>query len=238
MSGREPFRIRPIRQVDVYREVLGQLERLVGSLRPGDRIGSERELAEQLQVSRVSVREALRTLEAMGRVEIRRNAGCFVVDPEGTLSPEGLRAGMAVDADFLQWLSELRAALDAKAVELAARRSDLDLGPLRQILDQTASELARSKRADTTIDMRFEAALARMAGNPLLVRLQATVHRLWAEAWSEAGLAAGDRRDFHRAHEEILAALERGEGERAVRLMNEHVDRTVPSETRDELRRS
>jgi GntR family transcriptional regulator, transcriptional repressor for pyruvate dehydrogenase complex len=230
VSGREPFRIRPIRQVDVYREVLGQLERLVGSLRPGDRIGSERELAEQLRVSRVSVREALRTLEAMGRVEIRRNAGCFVIDPEGTLPPDRLRAGMAVDAEFLQWLSELRAALDAKAVELAARRGKLDLAPLRGLLEQTGAELAGSEGADTSMDMRFEAVLARMAGNPLLIRLQATVHRLWAEAWSEAGLAAGDRREFHREHEAILAALERGEGQRAVRLMNEHVDRTVPTE--------
>lgn len=230
MGGREPFRIRPIRQVDVYREVLGQLERLVGSLRPGDRIGSERELAEQLRVSRVSVREALRTLEAMGRVEIRRNAGCFVVDPEGTLPADRLRAGMAVDAEFLQWLSELRAALDAKAVELAARRGDLDLAPLRELLEQTGAELAGDEDVETSMDIRFEAVVARMAGNPLLTRVQAAVHRLWAEAWTEAGLAAGDRHEFHREHREILAALERGDGPGAVRLMSEHVDRTVPSE--------
>lgn len=59
-AHREPFRLLPIKQVQVYREVFQQLDRLVGRSEPGTRLLPERELAEHLRVSRVSVREAPR----------------------------------------------------------------------------------------------------------------------------------------------------------------------------------
>jgi GntR family transcriptional repressor for pyruvate dehydrogenase complex len=226
MSERRPFEIIPIRQVDVYREVLRQLDGLVGSLRPGDRLGSERELAERLNVSRVSVREALRALESMGRVEVRRNAGTYVLDPDGGLPGDALRRGLEVDTRYLQWLSELRSAIETKIVELVARRR-ADLGPVRALVRQAGDELAERPGQDGMMDMRFEVLLAQAAGNELLTRMQRMVHRLWVAGWAEAGLSPGDRHAFHAEHEAILAALEAGDGARAVELMHDHVDRPV-----------
>lgn len=225
--SREPFHLLPIPKVEVYREVLRQLDALVATLSPGDRLGAERELAERLGVSRVSVREALRALESMGKVEIRRNAGTYVVDPDGSLPIEPLRNGLVVDARYLQWLTELRSAVDAKAIELAGR-SGIDLAPVRELLHRAATELATSDEGpDPTQDLRFEALLARLAGNPLLARTQRTVHRLWVAAWAEAGLSPGDRHAFHAEHLAMLAALEAGDVARAVDLMHAHVDRPV-----------
>ena len=221
-----PFEIIPIQQVHVYREVFRQLDRLASTLAPGDRLGSERELAERLQVSRVSVREALRALEGMGKVEVRRNAGTYVVDPAGRLDIDQIRGGLPADADYLGWLSQLRAAIEVKVVELAGRRR-ADLAPARRILDQVGDELARDPAEDPAMDLRFEVVLGQLVENPLLERAQRMVHRLWVTGWSDAGLSPGDRHAFHREHEAILAALESGRVPLATQLMRDHVDRPV-----------
>jgi GntR family transcriptional repressor for pyruvate dehydrogenase complex len=220
------FEIVPIRQVDVYREVLAQLEGLVRTMPAGARLAPERELAEQLKVSRVSVREALRALESMGKVEIRRNTGAFVLDPDGAPPLGHLRQGLQVDAAFLQWLTEARAAIEVKVVELVAG-SAADLSAARAVLERAGDEARGHLGSQGSLDLRFEAALGRIAGNPLLTRMQSMVHQLWVEAWSEAGLAPGEYATFHAEHEQILAALEAGDGSLAVRRMAEHVDRRV-----------
>lgn len=224
-----PFQILPIRQVQVYREVFRQLDGLASSLRPGDRLGSERELAERLNVSRVSVREALRALEGMGKVEVRRNAGTYVVDPAGRFDIDQIRAGLPADTAYLGWLSQLRSAIEVKVVEIVGRRR-ADLAPVRRLLQQAADELDRDPAEDPAQDLRFEALLAQLVENPLLQRAQRMVHRLWVTGWSDAGLSPGDRHDFHREHEAILAALESGQVPLASRLMRDHVDRPVVGE--------
>lgn len=218
---RLPFDITPIRQVHVYREVFRQLDGLVSSMRPGDRLSSERDLAGRLHVSRVSVREALRALQSTGKVEVRRNAGTYVLDPEG-LHSEHIRGGLPADAAYLGWLAELRSAIEVKVVELVGTHG-ADLAPVRRLLEQAVDELDRNQTAGPATDLRFEGLLAQLVGNPLLQRTQRMVHRLWVTAWSDAGLPAGDRRGVHREHEAILAALESGDATLATRLTRDHV---------------
>ena len=77
-------RFRPIRQLRVSEEVAEQLKQsiLLGHFKAGDKLPSERDLAEEFQVSRVAVREALRSLENTGFIETRQGAtgGAFVTD--------------------------------------------------------------------------------------------------------------------------------------------------------------
>src|SRR5256886_15852175 len=80
-GGGEPLTvIEPIRRIRLYQGIVEQIEGLLekGDLRPGDQLPPERQLAEQFQVSRASVREALRTLELLGIVETRAGGGTFV----------------------------------------------------------------------------------------------------------------------------------------------------------------
>src|ERR687887_1393283 len=72
--------IEPIRRSRLYEGIVQQIEGLLekGDLKPGDQLPPERQLAEQFQVSRASVREALRTLELLGIVETRAGGGTFV----------------------------------------------------------------------------------------------------------------------------------------------------------------
>jgi GntR family transcriptional repressor for pyruvate dehydrogenase complex len=224
MPDRRSFRLLPIKQVHVYREVFAQLDGMVATMAPGERLQSERDLAERLQVSRVSVREALRALESMGKIEIRRNSGAFVLDPDGTLPAEQLLAGMPPGAESLQWLTDLRTAVETRVVQLLARHPQPDLSAVREFLDRAEGELADQDVQQGSLDVRFEALLARAAGNPVLERAQKWVHQAWVTAWGEFGAAPGDRRSLHLEHIAILAALEAGDAARAVALMEDHVD--------------
>jgi GntR family transcriptional regulator, transcriptional repressor for pyruvate dehydrogenase complex len=227
-KGRKAFEIVPIKRVDVYESVLAQLNALItaSGMKPGDRLPPERELVERLEVSRVSVREALRALESMGKIEIRRNAGSFVVNPNGSAFASQLKASHPVNRAFLDYLVDVRAAVEDKVVELVAKRADADLSAVRTVLERTEAERAESGERGS-LDLRFEAALAREASNPLLAEMQRSVHQLWVEAWSECRIAPGDWRQLHAEHLAIIDALDRGDGEAARRLMADHVDRTV-----------
>lgn len=226
--GREPFEIVPIERVDVYESVLAQLNALISEsgMEPGERLPPERELVERLGVSRVSVREALRALESMGKIEIRPNAGSFLVHPNGNAFASQMRSVLPVDRAFLRHLVDVRAAVEDKVVALVAGRAGADLAAVREVLERAEADLSETGEPGS-MDLRFEAALAREAGNPLLTEMQRSVHHLWVEAWSECRIAPGDWRRFHEEHLGIFGSLEAGDAEKARRLMADHVDRTI-----------
>src|SRR5215208_2353082 len=178
-NKRQPFEIVPIKRVDVYESVLAQLNALIteSGMEPGDRLPPERELVEKLGVSRVSVREALRALESMGKIEIRPNAGSFLVHPNGNALVNQLRAVAPVDRAFLGHLIDVRAAVEDRVVALVAGRSGADLSAVRVVLERSGTSLRESGEAGS-LDLSFEAALAREAGNPLLAEVQRSVHHL------------------------------------------------------------
>lgn len=233
-SGRDrkPFEIYPIRRVDVYESVLGQLDRLISDMQPGERLPPERELVERLGVSRVSVREALRALASMGKIEIRRNAGSFVLHPPGNALSHQLRSIAPVDEQFLRHLIDVRAAIEDKVV--ACIPDGADLSATKAVLEAAEGALVEEEDAEPgSLDLQFESVLGRISGNPLLHELQRSVHQLWFEAWSECGIAPGNRRQLHQEHVAIFQALKDGDNERARQLMADHVDRTLDGATPD-----
>lgn len=224
-AGREPFKIYPIRRVDVYQAVLGQLEAMIQELPTGSRLPPERELVERLKVSRVSVREALRALESMGKIEIRRNQGSYVVDPKRTIIASHLRSVVPKGDDLIDHLVHVRAAIEDRVV--ACIKPTTDLAPVKAMLESTALELESEDLEPGSLDMRFEVMLGRLTGNPLLTELQDSIHELWIEAWTDRGVAPGDRKQLHDEHMAIYQALERNDIDEARKLMSQHVDRPV-----------
>lgn len=230
--SRKPFEIYPIRRVDVYESVLGQLQRLVAEMQPGDRLPAERELVERLSVSRVSVREALRALASMGKIEIRRNAGSFVLHPTGNAFTQQLRSVLPVDRRFLDHLIDVRAAIEDKVVMCIPHGADLTA--VKSVLEGAESALAEEDNIEPgSLDLQFEAVLGRIAGNPLLQEVQRSIHQLWFEAWSECGIAPGNRLQLHDEHVAIFRSLEANDIDSARQLMADHVDRTLDHATPD-----
>jgi GntR family transcriptional repressor for pyruvate dehydrogenase complex len=98
---------------------------LAGSLKPGDRLISERELASQLGVSRPIVREALRALTVLGIVEIRDRIGTVVTRPDVSVLNDFFTFALAQQADMLDDVMQARVAIECQAIRLACERASI-----------------------------------------------------------------------------------------------------------------
>lgn len=229
MNDRRQFRIHPIDQVDVHEAVRERISELMreGGYQPGDRLPSERELAEGLRVSRVVVREALKVLEALGMVQVRQGSGTYVVDARRDPVAAALVADATIDLGFIRHLIDLRAALDVKAAELAAEHATAgDLTRLRAVLRELDAEHSRDPAA-ASLSLVFESLLAQIAGNPLLAANQRAVHQIWGQAWSAVGLAPGPKHAFNTEHRAIFEAVAAHDPIAAGQLMAAHVGRDL-----------
>jgi GntR family transcriptional regulator, transcriptional repressor for pyruvate dehydrogenase complex len=154
-------------------------------MKSGDRLPLEREPVEKLGVSWVSLREAFRAPESMGKIQIQRNAGSFVVSPNRSVVASRLQASHPVVRAFLDYLVDVRAAVEGKMVELVAKRADADLSVVRAALERTEAEMGEFVQWGS-LDFRFETALAREADNPLLTEMQPSGRQLWSRLGASA----------------------------------------------------
>ncbi len=162
----------PLHQIEsrrLYRQIADQLRSLVeqGEFARGTRLPAERELAQQLGVSRPSVREALIALEVEGLVEVRMGSGIYVRDhllpPAGRAAPvtaepplETIRARELIECELAA-----RAAASMKAPQLRGLREALRL--MRNEVD--------AERMPTQADRLFHVRIVESAGNPVLTRI-------------------------------------------------------------------
>lgn len=178
-----------------------------GTFAPGQRL-TEDALAESYGVSRVPVREALRTLEAEGFAFSRPYAGVFVAE---------LTEAEAAD------LLEIRARLEPLCASRAAvRRTPEQLGRLKE-LTALGQEAVRDGRLDelTRLNSRFHEVLAEASGSALLSQLITQLS--WKIAWVYAVELPRRAEDSWHEHEEICVALEAGDPERAQNLVAVHI---------------
>lgn len=178
-----------------------------GVFTPGQRL-TEDTLAESYGISRVPVREALRTLEAEGFAYSRPYAGTFVAE---------LTEDEAAD------LLEIRAVLEPLCASRAARRRTPEqLGRLKE-LTALGQDAVRTGRLDelTRLNSRFHEVLAEASGSTLLAQLITQLG--WKIAWVYAVELPRRATDSWDEHERICAALEAGDADRARDLVTEHI---------------
>lgn len=228
------FRLEPLARAKTYELVVHQLkeEIFAGRLKPGDRLPGERQLSEQLQVSRPSVREAVRILQAMEVVRSRPGAGVgsgLVVSaaPDRALS-DLLRLHVAVSSYSMSDVVRVRMALEDRSVRrLAERFAEVDTSQVQQALAQMARPgLDRATFHD--LDTAFHLALARCSNNALLADLMSAlrdaVRRPMARAFDEDPHWDDRVPDLVREHEQIFAAVTAGDPVAAAALMRAHVE--------------
>ncbi|MEV0705982.1 GntR family transcriptional regulator [Nocardia aurea] len=192
-------------QQQVCRAIRDQI--ILGVFAPGQRL-TEDTLAETFGVSRVPVREALRTLEAEGFAFSRPYAGTFVAE----LTEEEA-------ADLL----EIRALLEPLCASRAAqRRTPEQLGRLKE-LTALGQDAVRAGRFDelTRLNSRFHEVLAEASGSAMLAQLITQLG--WKIAWVYAVELPRRAADSWYEHERICGALEAGDADAARRLVAEHI---------------
>jgi GntR family transcriptional regulator, transcriptional repressor for pyruvate dehydrogenase complex len=216
--------LQPIQRSPLYEQVVARLRDFIDleELRPGDRLMSERDLAERLGVSRTSVRQALTVLRVQGLVEIRHGDGVYLVTPPGDMIPSlALEvANSEVDHPMI-W--EVREGIEVQSARLAARRrTDEDLAGMAAAL--AGMDASISHGGDGILgDRHFHRAVAQAAHNELLAQLHDQLRDL-IDRTSEASLTRPGRPPVSlEEHREIFEAVERGDEDDAVELMRVHI---------------
>lgn len=162
----------PIRTERIYQKIVDQIREMLnrGQLRPGDRLPSEREIAEQLQVSRPAVREAFSALELMGLIEVRPGEGTFVKSGD-VITPFAYLLSLVGNAEQAREMMEVRLPLEAQAACLAASRATPeDLSRIAHFLQIMERDLQGDDLGEKA-DWEFHMAVALASHNGLLIRV-------------------------------------------------------------------
>jgi len=231
MGAPEPLKnsqdaLRPVRRTSVCDEIITQILDLIARnvLCPGDRLPAERELCKRFGVGRSSLREALRSLAAMGILEGRIGEGTFVCDNSQFLQ-KALQWGLLLDRKKVQDLMETRLMLESENAFWAAQRAkEEDLNAIEEAL--VAMKLGLGDReVFLSADLHFHLLIARATQNSILASLlEAT--RGYLQEWIERSLVARAELRSRRSLEEhgcIIGALRGGDAERARAAMAAHI---------------
>ncbi|MEU6390636.1 FadR/GntR family transcriptional regulator [Streptomyces sp. NPDC046939] len=212
------------------RDLQERIKRLIVERRlpPGASLPTEPELMELLGVSRNSVREALKALQAMGIVEIRHGFGTYVGPMSMAPMIEGLAfrtvAGHYRGEDSLLQLLELREAVETGLVaRLAGRVPETDLAELDALVGQMEKEAGSPEGAvSAATDRAFHATLYRGLGNPLLVEVMEAFWEAFHRVRTDLVEVPQNPEVTCRQHREILDAVRSGEVIRAERAIRDH----------------
>jgi GntR family transcriptional regulator, transcriptional repressor for pyruvate dehydrogenase complex len=203
-------------------------------LSPGDMLPSERQIQQQLQISRASVREALRLLQMMGLVEARHGKGLFVSGSNLLPMVDAyVNTIRLVDEDSFGHLLDVREALELGAADLAAKlRTPDDLQRLEAVLT-VAKHRVQTGGSALKEDLGFHDLLIKATHNPLLERLYSCIAPFLLEVRTRSAERAerehvGSREDDWKVaihdHTTIFHAIRDQDTALAVRLMHEHLD--------------
>jgi GntR family transcriptional repressor for pyruvate dehydrogenase complex len=229
LTDTPPASRRTARSPRAFEEIatLIRAELAAGHLGVGTRLPSERALAEQFGVSRNTLREALRSLEHAGLVQLHKGAqgGAFISQRSDQAIATGLQDLFSVGAIQPAQLTEARIWLEAVVVREACRRATAqDIAALRRNVEETAVAMAADdfpRRAQKNIE--FHRILARMAGNPIMEVLVNAVLDVLREFIRTIG--AYPNHHVLPSRRRFIAHLERGDADAAAAEMEASLKR-------------
>jgi DNA-binding FadR family transcriptional regulator len=232
VSGDLPFQA--VEQRRTFEQILLQVEEAIinGTLTPGDRLPPERDLAQTFNVSRASVREALRVLEMFGVITARKGTGADSGSIVAASAQNGLESALRLHVGLLRIptkdMMEVRAVLEQQAARGAAEHVD-------DKMTARLHEIVAGMRAATGIvefnelDTEFHVEIARVSGNALLPvlmeALRGTMRRAMLEGFEQLMDWRAERDHLVGEHERMVGFIEAGDQEAAAAAMQGHVVR-------------
>lgn len=227
------LRLEPLDRVRTYELVVRQLrqEIFAGRLRPGDRLPGERQLSEQLNVSRPSVREAVRILQAMGVLKSTpgtgANSGLVVSTRPSRALTELLGLHVALSSYSVAEIMDVRLALETRIVRQAAENP----GELPEEIDRYLDDMADpgvDRHEFHDLDAELHVAFARASSNRFMADLMAAMREAVRGPMTAAFVDDENWPDRHqtlvREHVEIYEAIKAGDGNLAEHLIRQHIE--------------
>jgi GntR family transcriptional repressor for pyruvate dehydrogenase complex len=216
-----------VRTSRLYEQIVQQIEESVlkGTLKPGDQLPAERELAQQLGVSRTAVREAVKTLREKGLVEAYSGRGTFVTDGTSQAARQSFDLMVKVgQQEGSPHLAELRLILEPGIAGLAAARiQEPEIVAMREAV-AIMNRAQKDPGAYIEADLDFHLALAEAAANPLILSLIDSIVGLLREQRIRIFNVEGGPQRGQIHHKRILDAVERHDAEMAQEAMRAHLE--------------
>ena len=222
--------LRRIKPKKIYEEVSEILHEKIraGLLKPGDRLDSVEQLAEQLQVSRSAVREALSALKAMGLIEIKQGSGTFVKSVTSNQLDFPLSTAILTNKQDVSHLLEVRKIIEVgTAASAAIHRTDADIQKMTQILEEMQRVQGDGELGEK-VDFQFHAAISAASQNPLLTTILDQVSGLMLETmketrriWLYSKKTTSEK--LYDEHMQIFLAIKQQNEELAKHAMSSHL---------------
>lgn len=214
----------PIKSDKVYEIIMKQIKELVksGEFKCGDKLPSERELAEKLNVSRTSVREALKALETLGLIESKHGGGNYIKNNFENILLEPLSIAFLLIGHKNLEVLELRRIIEPKASSLAAKNiNDEELIEIKKILDEIKK--TSDCKLCAKLDKEFHSAIAKASKNHLLFVIISSLSSLIEEYIEDSDIYKNNKSRINSEHENILKALENHDAENAFLYAEKHL---------------
>ena len=220
----------PIKKIRLSERVIDAIREMIveEDFNPGDKFYSENELTKKLEVSRSSIREAVRILEATGLVSVKHGKGIFISD--------SMKQEMEA---FSNWLKnnetaliehfEVRLIIDPKAAAAAARNADqADIEQMEEVCNDFFQKTKENNTAGLIkCDEEFHRLLAKSTKNKTLYFVMKTMTNSLSEGWISSLHVPGRTQKTVGEHKDILDAIKQGDPARAEQAMVVHLKNAV-----------
>ena len=215
-----------VRKTRVFEGIAQQIQRLIvdGTLKPGDRLPPERELAERFGVGRSSVRDAIRTLELVGLVVPRHGEGTVVADisPEAVVTP--IASVLLRKRELIGELLDVRKMIEPPlAARAAVRATEEDVARLEDVLRRQREKMLRGE-STVEEDTEFHYLVALAAKNSVVRSVLDVLMGLLRETRALSLQTRGRPQRSLAGHRRVLEAIKRHDPAAAERAVREHVE--------------
>ncbi|MDK2902913.1 MAG: GntR family transcriptional regulator, transcriptional repressor for pyruvate dehydrogenase complex [Clostridiales bacterium] len=220
--------IQPIKKANVSEQVYEQLKRqlLSGEWKQGDKIPSENELAKAFNVSRVTVRHAMRKLTALGLIETRVGEGSFVKEVKPGVYMNAIIPLAYLGENSTLEVLEFRYVIESESVGLAAERATQeDIAELKEIL-KDMEDVKEDTKLFAEADLRFHFKIAQITRNSLIIETYNILNDILETAMTDIVKRLGFKLGIY-YHTKLVEAIERHDSEQAKKIMKEHVNKTI-----------
>jgi GntR family transcriptional regulator, transcriptional repressor for pyruvate dehydrogenase complex len=227
-SRKEPATVafEAVRKERRYEQVAEQIQNLIaqGTLKPGDRLPSERDLAARFGVARSSIRDAVRTLEVMGILEPRQGAGTVVRDLSSDSLVVPLASVLVRKRELVAELLDVRRILEPALAARAAKNATVEeVMELEDILRRQAEKM---RRGEPTIeeDSEFHYTIGRAARNNVVLKVLDVLMDLLRESRARSLQTQGRPERSYAGHKRVLRAIKRRDPDAAEKAVRKHLE--------------
>jgi GntR family transcriptional repressor for pyruvate dehydrogenase complex len=229
-----------LKKPPLSKEVETQLRASItaGIYKPGDKLPAERELVDQFQVSRVTVRDALRDLQSLGLISVKRgvNAGAYVSEPSPQPITQSIENLIQMKKVNFAHLIELRLYIEPAVARTASLfRTSEDVDTLSDLLDRAENRLSTSRKEARLINVRFHFEVAKITGNALIVFLCESITQVHSAMIIEMTHTKLDKRGIAKLiseHRSIMEAIAERNPEAAFEKTKNHLVETYHTYTK------